>query len=152
MKGFVDVMVVTITADWGGCTVDVGDIFKNGLLVCVGCVSAASVVFKLFAARTLLSNFGDVISVLKILSDGTLILSIALRVSEKCVTVTVSVVPFVIEFGWEEQDILCFVSNANGKFGTVGDDTLLLFVVLLVFGILNGVSPPVKFNVNLSPP
>lgn len=48
--------------------------------------------------------------------------------------------------------MLCFVSNASGKFGTVGDDTLLLFVVLLVFGTLNGVSPPVKFNVNLSPP
>lgn len=149
MKGFVDVMVVTMTDDWGGA-VDVGDIFKNGLLAFVGCVSAASDDFKLLAARTLLSNFGDVISVLNMLSDGTLILSIAPRVSEKCVTVTFSARPFEIELGCEEQDMLCLVSNANGKFGTVGDDTLL-FVELFVFVILNGESP-VRFSVNLSPP
>lgn len=149
MKGFVDVIVVTITEDGGGAG-DVGDIFKNGLFVLVCCLSVVSDDFKLFAARTLLSNFGDVISELKILSDGTLIFSIPPRVSEKCVTVTFSAKPFTIELGCDEQDMLCLTSNANGKFGTVGEDTLLL-VELLVFVSLNGDSP-VKFNVNLSPP
>lgn len=84
----------------------VGDIFKNGFVgwvveAVVEVLSATTVSddFKLLAARTLLSNFGDVISVLKILSDGTLILSIAPCVSEKWVTVTFSLKPFSSELG-----------------------------------------------------
>lgn len=107
MNGLVDDVTVTdsvVTGDFSVAVVDVGDIFKNGLLAFVSAVNAGESIdfdaFKLLAAaRTLLSSFGDVISALKMLSVGTLIFSMAPRVSEKCVTVTFSLGPFEMEFG-----------------------------------------------------
>lgn len=71
-----DELLVVVATD-----ADTGDIFKNGLVD----ADLAAV----WPAALLLSVLN---SAVKIFSDGTLIFSMVPRFSEKCVTVTVSVV------------------------------------------------------------
>lgn len=139
-NGFVDAAVVVI----------VGDIFKNGFVDDLTTWVVSFVPLFLNSA-------------LKMFIDGTLIFSIVPRFSEKCVTVTASV---VTTFGTEssfssnkisEVDLssLFFGKPADGGgeivgnvvvCGDFGDVSIVALEFFTTFDV------PVKFNVSLSPP